>query len=87
MSIFMLATLTDPTLSCPRSLLKTSPPPPGYPWVSEGQYVTLEPRFRGLMLDHQLLKEPEPKNHSKRAESDQKTIVFGWFFSFSSSKP
>ena len=72
MSIFMLATLTDPTLSCPRSLLKTSPPPPGYPWVSEGQYVTLEPRFRGLVLDHQLLKEPEPKNCSKRAKFDQK---------------
>ena len=72
MSIFMLATLTDPTLSCPRSLLKTTPPPPGYPWVSEGRYVTLERTFRGLVLNHQLLKEPEPKKRSKRAKSDQK---------------
>ena len=65
-------TLTDPTLSCPEPLLKTTPPPPGYPWVSGGWYVTPEPRFRGLVLDHQLLKEPEPKNHSKRAKFDQK---------------
>ena len=64
--------LTDPTLSCPGSLLKTTLPPPGYQWVSGGQYVTLEPRFRGLMLDHQLLKESEPKNLSKRAKFDQK---------------
>ena len=26
-------TLTDPNSSCPGSLLKTTPPPPGYPWV------------------------------------------------------
>ena len=55
-------TLIDPTLSCPGSLLKTTPPPPGYPWVSGGRYVTPEPRFRGLVLDHQLLKAPETKN-------------------------
>ena len=47
-------TLTDPTLSCPGPLLKTTPPPPGYPWVSGVQYVTPEPRNRGLVLDHQL---------------------------------
>ena len=65
-------TLTDPTLSCPRSLLKTTPPPPWYPWVSGGQHVTPEPRFRGLVPNHQLLKEPEPKKCSKRAKFDQK---------------
>ena len=50
-------TLTDSTLSCPGSLLKTTPPPPGYPWVSGGQYVTPEPRFSGLVIDHQGLEE------------------------------
>ena len=58
-------TLTDPTLSCPGPLLKTTPPPPGYPWVSGVWYVTPEPRNRGLVLDHQLLKEPEPKTARK----------------------
>ena len=29
-------TLTDLIFSCPCSLLKTSPPPAGYPWVTEG---------------------------------------------------
>ena len=28
-------TLTDLDSSCPGSLVKTTPPPPGYPWVSE----------------------------------------------------
>ena len=72
--------LIDLTLSCPKSLLKATPTPPGYPWVSGGRYVTPEPSCRGLVLDDQLLKEPEPKNCSKRA-------VFRWFFSTSSSKP
>ena len=72
-------TLTDPPLSRPGSLLKTTPLPPGYPWVSRGRYVTPEPRFRGLVLDHQLLKEPEPKNHSKRAKFDQKQQFLGGF--------
>ena len=71
--------MTDPTLSCPGSLLKTAPPPLGYPWVSGGWYVTPESRFRGLMLDHQLLKEPEPKNSSKRAKFDQKQQILGGF--------
>ena len=39
--------------------------------------MTLEPRFRGLVLDHQLLKEPEPKNRSKRAKFDQKQQFVG----------
>ena len=70
-------TLTDPTLSCHGSLLKTTPPPPGYLWVPRGRHVTLEPRFRGLVLDHQLLKEPEAKSHSKRAKFDQKQQFLG----------
>ena len=72
-------TLTDLTLSCPESLLKTTPPPPGYPWVSGGRYVTPKPRFRGLVLNHQLLKEPEPKKRSKRAKFDQKQQFLGGF--------
>ena len=60
-------TLTDLTLSCPGSLLKTTPPPPGYPWVSGGQYVTPEPRFRGLVLEHQFLEEPELKTAKKKS--------------------
>ena len=59
------------------SLLKTTPPPPGYPWVSGGPYVTQEPRFRGLVLDHQGLKEPEPKKPSKRAKFGQKQQFLG----------
>ena len=74
------STLTDPTLSCPRSLLKTTPPTPGYPWVSGGRYVISESIFRGLVLDHQLLKEPEPKNYSKRAKFDQKQQFLVGFF-------
>ena len=78
------STLTDSTLSCPGSLLKTTPPPPGYPWVSGGRYVTPEPRFRGLVLDHQLLKAPEPKNLSKRAKFDQKQQFLGGFLALAS---
>ena len=65
-------TLTDMTSSCPRSLLKTTPPPPGCPWVPGGPEVTPEPSFRGLVLDHQVLKQPEAKNLSKTAKFDQK---------------
>ena len=72
------------TLRCPRSLLKTTPPPPGYPWVSGGRYVTQEPRIRGLMLDHQGLEELEPKNCSKRAKFDQKQQFWGGFLALAS---
>ena len=65
-------TQTDSNLNCPKSLLNITPPLPGYSWVSGGRYVTSKLRFRGLVLDHQLLKEPEPKNRSKRAKFDQK---------------
>ena len=70
-------TLTDSTLSCPKSSLKTTPMPQGYPRVSGGWYVTPEPRFRGMVLDHQLLEEPEPKNLSKRAKFEQKQHFLG----------
>ena len=58
-------TLTNLDSSCPGSLLKTTPPPPGYPLVSGGQYVAPEPSFSGLVLDHQGLEELELKNHPK----------------------
>ena len=45
-----LCTLTDLDSSCPRSLLKTIPPPQGKPLVSGGRYATPEPRFKGLMM-------------------------------------
>ena len=64
-------TLTDPPLSRPRSLLKTTPLPPGYPWVSGGRYMTPESRFSGLVLDHQGLEELELKNHPKSAVFEQ----------------
>ena len=72
-------TLTDLTLSCPGSLLITTPPPPGYPWLSGGCYVTAKPRFKGLVLNHYLLKELEPKNCSKIAKFDQKQQFLGGF--------
>ena len=72
-------TLADLDSSCPRSLIKTTPTPPGYPWASGGRYVTPEPRFRGLVLDNQLLKAPEPKNLSKRAKFDQKQQFWDGF--------
>ena len=58
-------------IKLPGSLLKTTPPPPGYPWVSWGRYVTPEPRFYGLVLDHQGLEELEQKNHPKTAVFDR----------------
>ena len=58
-------TLTDLDSSCPGSILKTAPPPPGYPWLSGGRYVSPEPRFSGLVLNNQGLEEPELKNTQK----------------------
>ena len=78
-SYLLGGTLTDATLSCPGLLLKTTPPPPRYQWVSGGQYVTLEPRFRGLVLNYQLLKDTATKKCSKRAKFDQNSnfwVVF-----------
>ena len=79
------ATLTDLDSSCPRSLLKTKPSPPGYSWVSGGWYVTPEPRFSGLVLDHQGLEELELKKTPRLLF----LIKFGFFerfFGSSSSK-
>ena len=73
-------TLTDLDSSCPGSLLKTTPPPPGYPWVSRGQNMTPEPRFSGLLLDHQGLEEVELKNHPQTAVFDQVWLFLGGFF-------
>ena len=72
-------TLTDLDSSCPGSLLKTTPTPPGYPWASGGRYVTPEPRFSGLVLDHQGLEELEPKIHPKTAVFDQIWLFLSGF--------
>ena len=64
--------LTELDSSCPGSLLKTTPLPSGCPWVPRGPEVTPEPSFRGLVLDHQVWKQPEAKNLSKIAKFDQK---------------
>ena len=72
-------TLTDLDSSRPGSLLKTTPLPPGYPWVSGGRYVTPDPRFRGLVLDHQGLEELELKNHPKTAVFDQIWLFLSGF--------
>ena len=77
-------TLTDPALSCPGPFLKTAPPPPGYPWAPGGWYVSPKPRFRGLVLDHQLLKVPQPKTRPKRAKFDQKQQFLGGFLALAS---
>ena len=39
--------------------------------VFGGRYVTQEPRFSGLVLDHQGLEELELKKHPKTAVFDQ----------------
>ena len=81
--MFVLAgpshTQTDPILSCPGSLLKTTPPPTGYPWVSRGWYVTPESRSSGLVLDHQGLEELELKNHPKTTVFDQIWLFLSGF--------
>ena len=71
MRLFNVHTLTDLESSCPGSFLKATPPTTGYPWVSGVWYVTPEPRFNGLVLDHQGLEELELKNHPKTAVFDQ----------------
>ena len=57
--------LTDANSICPRSLLKTIPPPSGYSWIPEGQEGLPELKFRGLMLEHNVLSELELKNMPK----------------------
>ena len=80
----LYCTLTDLTLSLPRSLLKTTPPPPGCPWVPGGPEVTPEPSFKGLVLDHQVLKQLEAKNLSKTAKFDQKQQFLRVFLALAS---
>ena len=41
--------------------------------------MTLEPRFRGLVLDHQGLEELELKNHLKTAVFDQIWVFLSGF--------
>ena len=79
-------TLTDLDSSCPGSLLKTTPPPQGYPWVSGGQYVTLKSRFSGLVLDHQGLEELELKKHPKTSVFDRIWLLLSGFFGSGSFK-
>ena len=45
-----------------------------------------KPRFRGLVLDHQLLEEPEPKSHSKRAKFDKKRQFLDGFLALAPLK-
>ena len=73
------STLTDLDSTCPRSLLKTTPLPPWYPWVSGDWYVTPEPKFSGLVLDHQVLEALELKNHPKTAVFDQIWLFLSGF--------
>ena len=72
-------TLTDLGSRCLGSLLKTAPPPPEYPWVSGGRYVTPEPRFSGLVLNHQGLEKLELKKHPKTAVFDQIWLFLSGF--------
>ena len=55
-------TLTGMTSCCPDSFIKTTPPPPGYPWVSGLQEGPPQQRILGLVLDHQVFKGRESKN-------------------------
>ena len=48
-------------------LTKTTPPPQGYPRVPGSWEVSLEPKFRGLVLNHQVLIEPEAKKFQRLA--------------------
>ena len=81
---YIYYTLTIPSSNHHKSLLKTTPLPPGYPWVAGGWYVTPKPRFSGLVLDHQGLEELELKNNPKTAVFDQIWLFLSvfWFCFF-----
>ena len=81
------ATLTDLDSSCPGSLLKTTPLPPGNPWVSRGWYVTPKHRLSGLVLNHQGLQELELKNYPKTAVFDEIWLFLSGFLVLVHSKP
>ena len=60
-------TLTGMISCCPDSFIKTTPLPPGYPWVSGAQEGPPQPvcpqqRIRSLVLNHQNIKDLEPQN-------------------------
>ena len=67
------------TSSFTDSILKTTPPPSGYPWVSGLQEVPPQQRIMGLVLDHQVFKGQEPKNLSKLTKFKQKCLFLGGF--------
>ena len=52
---------------------------PRVPMGIWGQYVTPEPRFSGLVLDHQGLEELELKSHPKNAFFDQIWLFLSGF--------
>ena len=64
---------------CPDSFIKTTPPPPGYPWVSRAQEGPPQQRIMGLVLDHQVFKGQEPQNLSKLTKFKQKCLFLGGF--------
>ena len=66
-------------LQLSRVLTKYYPTTPGYPWVSGGWYVTLEPIFTGLELDHHGLEELELKKHPKTTVFDQIRLFLSSF--------
>ena len=71
-------------LSQPKSLLKPTPLPQGCPWVPGGLKIPPELSCRGMVLDHQVLK--QPKNFSKTAKFDQKQKFLSVFIALASLK-
>ena len=61
--------------SCPKSLLRTTLPSPGCPWVPGGPKVTPATSFRCLVLNHQVLNYREVKQLSKAAKFDQEQQI------------
>ena len=56
------------------------------PWVPRGLELTPEHSFKGLVLDHQVLKQLEAKNLSKTAKFDQKQQFLSVFLDLASLK-
>ena len=59
--------------------MKTTPPPPGYLWVSGGQEGPPQQRIWGLVLDHQVFKGQESKNFSELTKFKQKCLFLRGF--------
>ena len=51
-----------------------------------GPEITPEPSFRGLVLNHQVLKQPETKHLSKTAKFDQKQQFLSGFLALAPLK-